>query len=382
MPQIDLSGGVQSHNFVLYWARKSEVAGYAWSPRMPHRLRRYLFETVCKLKSMSLRRARLLIVGAVWMAAVLPAAAQSVVLDTDGISLPHLGSVLQQAYQLPLLIDAESTPSKRQEALAIEKARLRGVIADFGYLDGDIVEEHQAGKIVLRPKLGDLYRVTSVELKGIRQSELEREVVDRLAAIIEELVGQPSTTFVAETFTRRILQAVSAEDFALAQSYKMEWVRKGTGMVSAVIGVDLGPRTRFGSVQFSGALRMQSELQRLVPFRPGERYSASRVEELRRNLEALQTVKSVNIAIGKDQDGLLPIDVRIREAPANLEALRHTDPIDVGSGLVAMAGLLLVQVGTHAGIVRSRLRPLIWVTTASLFVFALLATLRLASFLA
>ncbi|WDZ80774.1 hypothetical protein PWG15_23730 (plasmid) [Ensifer adhaerens] len=325
---------------------------------------------------------RFLSAALLWLAAVLPAAAQSVVLDTDEIHVPYLADALKQAYQLPLLADLEATPSEREEALSTEKARLQGVIAGFGYLDGDMTEEKQGTRIVLRPTLGHLYRVTSVELKGIRPSELGREVVDRLASIINDFVGQPATTFVAESFTRRILQTVSAEDFAHARRRATDWVRKGEGIVTAVIDIDLGPRTRFGAVQFSGALRMESELQDLVPFRSGERYSAALVEQLRRNIEALETVKSVNVAVGKDEEGLLPIDVRIREAPANLETLRHTNPLDVGSGLVAMAGLLLVQVGMQAGTPRSRLRPIIWITSVCVVIFAILATLRLVSFLA
>ena len=349
---------------------------------MPHRSQNRILTAKQKLKKMNWRVTRFLTAGAVWMFAVLPASAQSVVLNTQEVSLPYLARALEQAYQLPLLLDAGASPAERKEALATEKARLKGVIAGFGYLDADVSEEDQKGQIVLHPKLGDLYRVTSVELKGIRPSELDREVLDRLAAIIDEFVGQPATTFVVDTFTRRILQIVTAQDFAHARRRATDWVRKGEGVATAVIDLDLGPRSRFGEVRFSGALRMQSELQRLVPFRSGDRYSAAAVEQLRHNIEALSTVKSVRIAIGKDEDAMVPIDVRIREAPANLETLRHTNPLDVGSGLAAIAGLFFVQMGAQTGLPRSRLRPLIWCTGGCLLIFAVLAALRLVSFLA
>lgn len=349
---------------------------------MPHRVPKYPIDGWRRLERTRLRGSRFLVAGVLWIAVAFPVAAQSVILDTGKIPLPYIATALRQAYQLPILIGVKHTPAEREGEIATEKARLQGLIAGFGYLDGEVAVEHSEGRTVLRPTLGGLYRVASVELKGVRQSELDRSVVDNLASIAEEFVGQPASTVVAETFTRRILQAVSGEDFAHARRRSIDWVRKGGGVVTAVIELDLGPRSRFGAVRFSGALRMHSELQRLVPFHSGDPYSAAAIEKLRRNIEALETVKSVRIAIGKDEGGVLPIDVRISEAPANLEALRHTEPLDVGSGLVAMAGLMLVQVAAQAGLVRSRLRPLVWVTTACVLTFAVLATLRLFSFLA
>jgi hypothetical protein len=59
---------------------------------------------------------------------------------------------------------------------------------------------------------------------------------------------------------------------------------------------------------------------------------------LRGNLAALETVKSSNIDLRKDEDGTLAVDVRLREAPADLSVLRGFGPLGLASGIAALGG--------------------------------------------
>ena len=53
----------------------------------------------------------------------------------------------------------------------------------------------------------------------------------------------------------------------------MNWVRTEDGVATASVELDTGPRSRFGSVVFSGLRRLDAaDLQRVVPFREGDRY--------------------------------------------------------------------------------------------------------------
>lgn len=308
----------------------------------------------------------------------------SVRLDTSRVMSPDIASALRQAYQLPTLIGggaADGASEMVSAAVERERTRLQRLLVDLGYLDAEILVTHTDAAIVLRPVLGQRYRVTAVELRGVRQSELERKVVDDLAVIISDFVGQPATARIAGQFGRRIVQTVGARDFALAGLGSVGWSRSDGAGVTAVVELDMGLPMRFGSVVFSGLQRLQEEdLHRLVPFRPGDRYEQAQIEVLRDRLEALNAVNRVNISIEAGEGGVLAVDTRLREAPADLSALRKAGPFGLASGIAALAGLALARIAAAAG--APRLRPLARVNIACVLTFAALAAERLVSFLA
>ena len=312
---------------------------------------------------------------------VSPAVAAPVELDTGRILQTDIAAALRQAYQAPTLV--EGTSAEMNTAVTREQARLQHLMMDLGYLDATVSVVRSGDAAVLQPTLGRRYTVAAVELKGVRQSEFDGGIVDDLAWTIGEFVGQPATSLASETLGRHILYSVSAQDFALAKLRAVEWVRSGEGTVTAVINLDAGPRMRFSAVTFNGLRRLQADdLQRLVPFRPGDRYEQALIEVLRSNLEALDTIASVNINVGKNDDGMLAIDVWLHEAPANISALQGAGRLGLLSGLAALGGLALARISTQAGIARSRLRLLVWANAACVLAFAGFAAVRLVSFLA
>lgn len=329
------------------------------------------------------RRARLLPGAvAIWAALALPGSAAPLTLDTAGMPVSDVVSALRRAYQLPVLIGVARTPTEEDAAVERERTRLRALMAEFGYLDAEIAVERSDAGTVLRPVLGRRYVVGSVELKGVRQSELKPNVVTDLAAIVRAFVGKPATSQGAETFGRRVLDSVGKEDFAFARLRTVRWTRMEDGMATAAIDLDMGPRSSFGGVTFSGLRRLEAkDLASLVPFRAGDRYERVQMERFRDNLRTLKTVKSFNINLDKAKDGALAIDVRMREAPADLSALRDSSPFGLSSGIAALSALALAQIVGMAGIASGRLRPLVWGSAVFVLTFAVAVAPRLVSFL-
>ena len=332
------------------------------------------------------RRARrgqvLRAAGAIWLALCLPAAGAPARLDTDGISETEIASALHRAYQLPMLVAVSSTPAQEDAAVEHERTRLRRLMVELGYLDADVTVERSPAGMVLRPVLGLRYSVGAVELKGVRQSELEPEVVADLVARVREFVGKPATASATTTFARRVLDRIGERDFALARLQAVNWVRTEDGVATASVELDTGPRSRFGSVVFSGLRRLDAaDLQRAVPFREGDRYERAQVERLRDNLKALESVKSFNVDLTANEDGVLTVAVRLREAPADLSVLKNPGSFGLGSGLAALGALALAQIAAAAGVSRARVRPLVWGSAVFVLTFVVAVTPRLVSFL-
>ncbi|PDT55145.1 hypothetical protein ATY30_12430 [Sinorhizobium americanum] len=322
------------------------------------------------------------------LASVVPAkAASPVELDTRNVAQPAIASALREAYQLPLLIEgmrAGNTISANdlESPVEHERTRLKRVMVELGYLDAQVALDRSSTGLVLRPSLGKLYTVAAVLLKGVKQQELDRQVIDELASIIDDYIGQPASAQAADNLGSRILYRVGEIDFALAQLSKVEWIRSGNGVVTALVHLEAGPRLRFGTVTFDGLRRLrESEIKRLIPFRPGERYERGKVEEMRERLKALSNVDAVNIGTARGNDATLDLAVRLQERPANPSLPQPQGTFGLVSGVATLTGLAIIQIATSAGISPNRLRPVMWMTTACALTFAGLAIHRLAHFL-
>lgn len=322
-----------------------------------------------------------MLLATVWSTVDLPAARASVALDTQGVPAADIASALRRAYQLPALLALAHTPEEEDAAVARERERLRKLMVEQGYLDAEVLLRDSAKGAVLRAVLGRRYTVSSVELKGVRQSELGTQTVIDLSAIVRQFVGQPASASAAETFGRRILDSVDETDFALARLHSVEWSPTGDGTVAAAVTLDTGPKLRFGNVSFSGLRRLKvAGLQRLVPFRHGDRYERSQMEHLRGELKAMDAIKYHNVDLSVDANGLLAVEIRVREAPPDLSILEQVAPFGFASGLAALATLALAQIAAQAGAARAIVRPLAWAGGALVITFAIAATPRLLAF--
>ncbi|ASY73261.1 hypothetical protein SF83666_b66120 (plasmid) [Sinorhizobium fredii CCBAU 83666] len=364
------------------WANLETTKALEYTPTQKAREGRVLIRSCVQPLSV------ILYLGLVLVSVVPTKAASSVELDTRNIAPPTIATALREAYQLPVWIEgmragdtisanALKTPVER------ERARLRRLMVELGYLDAQVALERSSTGLVLRPSLGKLYTVGAVLLKGVKQQELDRGVIDELASIIDDYIAKPASAQAADNLGSRVLYRVGEVDFALAQLRNVEWIRSGNGVVTALVHLDAGPRLRFGTVTFEGLRRLrESEIKRLIPFRPGERYERGKVEEMRERLKALANVDAVNIGTARGDDrATLDLTVRLQERPTKPSLPQPQGTFGLVSGVATLTGLALIRIAAHVGISPSRLRPFMWMTTACALTFAGLAIHRLAYFL-
>lgn len=101
--------------------------------------------------------------------------------------------------------------------------------------------------------------------------------------------------------------------------------------------IDPGPKGRFGAVISDGAAQITSRhMQRLVRFKPGDRYSNIEVEDLRRALIATSLYGSVVIKpvkAGTNADGSVNVDLVVTGETAPLRTVSATAGYSTGEGI-------------------------------------------------
>lgn len=337
-----------------------------------------------------IRRLSALILAVLFYAAPLSSAPAAVVeLDSRHVGSPAVTLALQQAFQLPVWIEGMRTggpiaPDKMDDAIARERARLQRLMVGFGYLDAEVALDRSSTRAVFQPVLGKAYTIATVELKGVEHNALDRRIIDDLASIIDDYIGQPATAQIADDLGRRILYRVGETDFALASLRHVMWTRAGDGVVTALVHLEAGPKMRFGTVTFEGLRRLRErDLSYLIPFSPGERYERHKVEDMRNSLEALANVETVQIRTAREGSTgeSLNLSVRLRETRATLALPEPEGMFGLASGLAALTGLACLRIAAHAGVPQTRLRPAVWLTAAFALTYAGLAIHRLVNFL-
>ena len=101
------------------------------------------------------------------------------------------------------------------------------------------------------------------------------------------------------------------------------------------LAVEPGPRARFGSVSVEGLEQVEEQhVTTLQPWRQGEPYDSRKIEDLRRRLSASGLFSSVTVtpADAVEGDGLLPITIRVVEAPHRTIGFGASFATDVGLG--------------------------------------------------
>jgi hypothetical protein len=337
-----------------------------------------------------IRRFRALFFAALLYAALWSSAPAAVVeLDTRNVGSPAIALALKHAFQLPIWIEGMRTggpiaPDELDHAFARERARLQRLMVGFGYLDAEVALDRSSTRAVFQPVLGKAYTIATVELKGVQHNALDRRAIDDLASIIDDYIGQPATAQIADDLGRRILYRVGETDFALASLRHVKWDHAGDGVVTALVHLDAGPKMSFGTVTFDGLRRLcERDLSYLIPFSPGQRYERDKIEEMRESLEDLANVETVHVgtSAGGRSGASLDLTVRLRETPATLTLPEPEGMFGLASGLATLAGLACLLIAAHAGITRTRLRPVAWLTAALALTFAGLAIHRLVNFL-
>jgi translocation and assembly module TamA len=209
--------------------------------------------------------------------------------------------------------------------IAEDSLLLERMLRNEGYYDATLTNEvRRDGNrvlIVFVVQPGPRYTYSSVTLAGLDAAGADESA--RLAPFYASPPGDPIAAgdpIIADAIiaAQASLQAVMRDTgYPFAESGEElvtvdHDIRRGT----LEQDVDPGPRLRFGSViADDGGLLGARHIQRIARFRPGEWYSASEVEDLRRALIATGLVASVEIEPQANDDGQT-VDVGVSLAPA------------------------------------------------------------------
>lgn len=209
--------------------------------------------------------------------------------------------------------------------IAEDSALLDRMLRNEGYYDAtltnEVRREGERVRIVFVVQPGPRYTYSAVTLDGLDAAGAEEAA--RLAPFYADPPGDPiapGDAIIADAIinAQAALQtAMRDTGYPFAESgEELVTVDHDTRQGTLDQDVAPGPRLRFGSViADDGGLLGARHIQRIARFRPGEWYSASEIEDLRRALIATGLVASVEIEPQANPDGET-VDVGVSLAPA------------------------------------------------------------------
>ena len=140
-------------------------------------------------------------------------------------------------------------------------------------------------------------------------------------------IGQPARAEAVVAAQAALLRALAEQGYPLAKVHdRRVVVDHATQAMRVELVVAAGPLCRFGAVTVNGLDRLHPDwVRNRVPWRPGERFSLSQMETLRKRLVDSRLFSSVKLSTAEaaEADGSLPIAIDLREA----------DRRSVGAGL-------------------------------------------------
>jgi len=131
-------------------------------------------------------------------------------------------------------------------------------------------------------------------------------------------IGQPARAQSVVDAQAALLRVLAEQGYPLAKVQERDVV---VDHAAATMRVDLvvssGPLAKFGSVSVSGLERVdEGWVRRRQPWEPGERFSVTRMEELRKLLVESRLFSSVKLSTAEatEPDGSLPVTIELKES--------------------------------------------------------------------
>ncbi len=263
----------------------------------------------------------------------------------------EMDSVLRSTSQLVSLRDRAPVPpfALVQRARA-DIARLQTALDSFGYYLNK-VSIRVAGHVLDDPELpalldaapakpvdvqvaidkGPLFHVGKVTVDG--------SVPETDRAALDVRSGDPVVANTILDAREKLLTALEEDGYALASVEAPEAVADDARhTVDLTYKVESGPRVDIGRISFTGLKGVHEDIVRgVLPIKPGERYSPSRIEAARRAVAALSVFSGVTVhaATKLDADGRIPLTFDVQERPEHAVSLTGTYSTDLGISLGA-----------------------------------------------
>lgn len=198
-------------------------------------------------------------------------------------------------------------------------SRLLEVLRADGYYGAEVKLEidlsQEPVSVVFNVQTGPVYKLVKVEIEPEDGAEIKPKL-PTLQELDLQLNG-PAKARPILSAHEAILKRMRAEGYALVRMPEPQVVVDHTAReVSVKYRIIPGPESRFGPTRFSGLESVREEfLQKILPWREGERFNAELLTEARNRLTETQLFSLVNItqAESLNEDGRLPITIEVRE---------------------------------------------------------------------
>ena len=338
---------------------------------------------------------------------------------SDGVAKPELlvGSIadaevvaaLKSGFNLPVIGAEKSSLSKLPKGewaadIAKEKLRLTAILKTYGYLNASISQKgFPSGRGGGRPQLtgadnlesadliqleavsGDIYRIGSIELRGVIGSDLSPVVQDELSGLLARYTGAIARADTLNKLEGEIVWLILRAAHPSVRVKIRDILPDVLTSTAAVqITIEAGKFARFGAVTFNGLHRTSPQaLVRYIPFTEGENFDPLKLEALKVNLEQLLMFRVVKVEVGDatNASGFMPVQVQLREKNPAPEQLAISGFTGLVITAVTLAILGINQIAIAGGASSRFTRPLNLLHLILLATTGILAFYRVLTFL-
>jgi translocation and assembly module TamA len=256
--------------------------------------------------------------------ATLPVSAQQTPYEVTltGVEDSSLRDLLQGTATLFRLTE-QPPPSpiglrRRAEA---DQERLLSALRSVGFYDGKVDIEVdtsvEPAKVNVVVTTGPAYKFDRITVAGVGGAALEGAPIT--ASDLGIQVGDTALAATVVAAETRMTNRLAERGFAFAKvAERKVVVDHETRTMDVTYIVDPGPLTRYGDVKVQGLDRVTEQLVRnRIPWKPGEEYRPSEIEDARSSISELNAFSSVRVVMDREPgpDGVTPVTVTVAERP-------------------------------------------------------------------
>jgi len=267
-------------------------------------------------------------------------ASAGVVVHIEGIE-EELQNAVRGNLQLTHYGDRPVSPSQAQRLFSQAESQAAEALQPYGYYNARIQSELKNGQqpgdyeVFLRIALGEPVVVTDVRVE-VSGSAPELPAIRQAVQAFHPKTGERLDHGVYEGSKSTILTALQANGYLGAKllRHRVE-VTAATNTATIDLAWDGGERYRYGEVHFPDTQFSANFLQRYVPWRPGDYYTADQLLELQQRLVDADYFSAVSVQPDLEHaaNGVVPIDMLLIPAKRTVYTAGAYVSTDSGPGV-------------------------------------------------